>query len=95
MHNSNNDFPPLNNPNVNAKPINKPTEITFKSKQQNTYVKSDNPINRNKQANVSPAQDEISLQSCIRSPGSIIRSQKIIYASKISNNRICIYLMKE
>lgn len=49
MHNSNDDFPLLNNPNVDAKPINKPTEITFKHKHQNTYAKSASRIIRNKQ----------------------------------------------
>lgn len=95
MQANENDFPPLIKPNSNPKPTEKPTEIIFKPKIQNSYAKLTSRINRNKHAIVFPALEEVQLQSYIKSLGKIIGPARITYASKISNNRICIYLDSE
>lgn len=88
-----NDFPPLNNPKFVTKPNSRPTEIIFKPKNPSSYAKSlKGRIDRNKQAIVFPAHEDIQLQLYIKALGAIIEPNKIIYASKISNNRVCIYL---
>lgn len=82
--------------NTNLPPHNqKPTDIIFTPKNTASYAKLTSRISQNKQAIVFAALEDFKLPAYIKALGQIIGPNKIIYASKISNNRICIYLDNE